>query len=90
GECLKLVPAEQQNTVEIIKQEIKSNQNYTNARFRSPLANYLLHLVSPQVATAHFQLVLPCDHRFGIDSIPIGICYAETEIQFFLKIHIMV
>ncbi|CAF4351786.1 unnamed protein product, partial [Rotaria sordida] len=64
--------------------------NYTNARFRSPLANYLLHLVSPQVATTHFQLVFPCDHRFGIDSIPIGICYAETEIQFFLKIHIMV
>ncbi|CAF1559366.1 unnamed protein product, partial [Rotaria sordida] len=61
------VPAEniQQNTVEIIKQEINSNQNYTNARFRAPLANYLLHLVSPQVATAHFQLVLPCDHRFG-------------------------
>ncbi|CAF1535370.1 unnamed protein product [Rotaria sordida] len=74
-ECLEIVPTEnvQQNTVEIIKQEIKSNQNYTNARFRSPLANYLLHLVSPQVATAHFQLVLPCDHRFGIDSIPIGI-----------------
>ncbi|CAF1375619.1 unnamed protein product, partial [Rotaria sordida] len=67
GECLKLVPAEniQQNTVEIIKQEINSNQNYTNARFRAPLANYLLHLVSPQVATAHFQLVLPCEHRFG-------------------------
>ncbi|CAF1377564.1 unnamed protein product [Rotaria sordida] len=66
GECLKLVSAEnvQQNTVEIIKQEIKSNQNYTNARFRSPLANYLLHLVSLQVATAHFQPVLPCDHRF--------------------------
>ncbi|CAF1569191.1 unnamed protein product, partial [Rotaria sordida] len=46
GECLKLVPAEnvQQNTVEIIKQKIKSNQNYTNARFRSPLANYLLYI----------------------------------------------
>ncbi|CAF4342611.1 unnamed protein product, partial [Rotaria sordida] len=28
-------------------------------------ANYLLHLVAPQVATAHFQLVLPRDHRFG-------------------------
>ncbi|CAF4262628.1 unnamed protein product, partial [Rotaria sordida] len=69
----------QQNTVEIIKQEINSNQNYTDARFRSPLANYLLHLVSPQVATAHFQLVLSCDHRFGIDSIPIRISYAETE-----------
>ncbi|CAF4307145.1 unnamed protein product, partial [Rotaria sordida] len=26
--------------------------------------------------TAHFQLVLSRDHRFGIDSIPIGICYA--------------
>ncbi|CAF4286185.1 unnamed protein product, partial [Rotaria sordida] len=78
GACLKLVPAEnvQQNTVEIIKQEIKTNQNYTNARFRSPLGNYLL--LSPQVATAHFQLVLPCDHRFGIDSIPIGISYAKT------------
>ncbi|CAF1569291.1 unnamed protein product, partial [Rotaria sordida] len=40
------------------------NQNYINARFRSPLANYLPHLVPPQVATAHFQLVLPRDHRF--------------------------
>ncbi|CAF4274452.1 unnamed protein product, partial [Rotaria sordida] len=25
-----------------------------------------------------FQLVLSRDHRFGIDSIPIGICYAGT------------
>ncbi|CAF1432855.1 unnamed protein product [Rotaria sordida] len=41
-ECLKLVPAEniQKNTVEIIKQEIKDNQNYMNARFRSPLATH--------------------------------------------------
>ena len=29
-------------------------------------------------ATAHFQLVLPRDHRLGVDSIPIGICYAGT------------
>ena len=29
-------------------------------------------------STAHFQLVLPRDHRFGIDSLPIGICYAGT------------
>ncbi|CAF4393252.1 unnamed protein product, partial [Rotaria sordida] len=67
GECLELVPAEnvQENTVEIIKQETK----------RLPLANYLPHLVPSQVATAHFQLVLPCDRRFGIDSISIGICY---------------
>ncbi|CAF4192063.1 unnamed protein product, partial [Rotaria sordida] len=42
------------------------------------LFNYLPHLVPSQVATAHFQLVLSHDHRFGIDSIPIGICYAET------------
>ncbi|CAF4210646.1 unnamed protein product, partial [Rotaria sordida] len=85
GECLKLVPAEneQQNTVEIIKQKIKSNHNYTNARFRSPLANYLLHLVSPQVATTHFQLVLPCDHRFGIDSIPIEICSILLENSYY-------
>ncbi|CAF4219473.1 unnamed protein product, partial [Rotaria sordida] len=34
--------------------------------------------VPSQVATAHFQLVLSHDHRFGIDSIPIGICYAGT------------
>ncbi|CAF1531514.1 unnamed protein product, partial [Rotaria sordida] len=34
--------------------------------------------VPSQVATAHFQLVLSRDHRFGIDSIPIGICYAGT------------
>ncbi|CAF0995939.1 unnamed protein product [Rotaria sordida] len=56
----------------------KGNQNYINARFRLPLANYLPHLVSSQVATAHFQHVLSRDHRFGIDSIPIGICYAGT------------
>ncbi|CAF1134107.1 unnamed protein product [Rotaria sordida] len=56
----------------------KGNQNYINTRFRSLLANYLPHLVPSQVATAHFQLVLSRDHRFGIDSIPIGICYAET------------
>ncbi|CAF4334861.1 unnamed protein product, partial [Rotaria sordida] len=66
----------------------KGNQNYINARFRLPLASYLPHLVPSQVATAHFQLVLSRDHRFGIDSIPIGICYAETEIimvQFLLE-----
>jgi hypothetical protein len=33
------------------------------------------------VATAHFQLVLPRDHRIGTDSIPIGICYAGTGDQ---------
>ncbi|CAF4188523.1 unnamed protein product, partial [Rotaria sordida] len=53
-------------------------QNYINARFRSPFANYLPHLALSQIATAHFQLVLSRDHRFGIDSIPIGICYAGT------------
>jgi len=37
--------------------------------------------VPPEVATAHFQLVLPHDHRLGIDSIPIGICYAGTGDQ---------
>ncbi|CAF1551475.1 unnamed protein product, partial [Rotaria sordida] len=37
------------------------NQNYINARFGSPLANYLPYLVSSQVATAHFQLVLSRD-----------------------------
>ncbi|CAF1500330.1 unnamed protein product [Rotaria sordida] len=57
----------------------KGNENYINARFRSPLANYLPHLISSQVATAHFQLVLSRDHRFGIDSIPTEICYAGTD-----------
>jgi hypothetical protein len=33
------------------------------------------------VATAHFQLILPRDHRLGIDSIPIGICYPGTGDQ---------
>ncbi|CAF4316400.1 unnamed protein product, partial [Rotaria sordida] len=56
----------------------KGNQNYINARFRSPFANYLPHLALSQIATAHFQLVLSHDHPFGIDSIPIGICYAGT------------
>lgn len=37
--------------------------------------------VPPEVATAHFQLVLPADHRFGVDTIPIGICYAGTGDQ---------
>ncbi|CAF4197601.1 unnamed protein product, partial [Rotaria sordida] len=37
------------------------------------------YLVPSQVATAHFQLVLSLDHRFGIDSVPIGICYAGTS-----------
>ncbi|CAF3809480.1 unnamed protein product, partial [Rotaria sordida] len=36
----------------------KGNQNYINARFRSPLVNYLPQLV---IATAHFQLVLSRD-----------------------------
>ena len=47
-ECLKLVPAEsiQENTIEIIKQETKNDRLYINGRFRSPLANYLPHLVS--------------------------------------------
>ncbi len=46
-ECLKLVPAEsiQENTVEIIKQETKGDRHYIDARFRSPLAKYLPHLV---------------------------------------------
>jgi hypothetical protein len=46
-ECLKLVPAESvnENTVEIIKQETKGDRLFINARFRSPLANYLPHLV---------------------------------------------
>ncbi|CAF1250104.1 unnamed protein product [Rotaria sordida] len=57
---------------------ITGNQNYINARFSLPLANYLPHLVPSQIATAHFQLVLPCDRHFGIDSIPIEICYAGT------------
>lgn len=33
------------------------------------------------MATAHFQLILPADHRFGVDPIPIGICYAGTGDQ---------
>jgi hypothetical protein len=47
NECLKLVPKEsiQENTVEIIKQEIKGDRKYIDARFRSPFANYLPHLV---------------------------------------------
>ncbi|CAF1426447.1 unnamed protein product [Rotaria sordida] len=56
----------------------KGNQNYINDRFRSPLVNYLPHLVPSQVATAHFQLVLSLDHRFGIDSVPIEISYDGT------------
>ncbi|CAF1293025.1 unnamed protein product [Adineta steineri] len=83
NECLKLVPAEsvQENTIEIIKQETKGDLQYLNGRFRSPLADYLPNLVSPEIATAHFQLVLPRNHRIGIDSIPIGICYAGTGDQ---------
>ncbi|CAF4286099.1 unnamed protein product, partial [Rotaria sordida] len=43
----------------------KSNQNYINARFRSPLASYLSHLVPSQIAAAHFQLVLSRDQGFS-------------------------
>ncbi|CAF1369476.1 unnamed protein product [Rotaria sordida] len=35
--------------------------------------------VPPQVAIAHFQLVLPRDHRFGVDTISIGICFTGTD-----------
>ncbi|CAF3193893.1 unnamed protein product [Rotaria socialis] len=79
-ECLKLVPAEsvQDNTIEIVKQEIKGDCTYIHGRFRSPLADYLPNLVPPEIATAHFQLILPRDHRLGIDPIPIGLCYAGT------------
>ena len=46
-ECLKLVPPEsvQENTVEIIKQETIGDRLCINARFKSPLATYLPHLV---------------------------------------------
>ncbi|UJR21257.1 hypothetical protein I4U23_024352 [Adineta vaga] len=79
-ECLKLVPEEsvKENTIEIIKQETKGDRQYINGRFHSPLATYLPHMVPSEAATAHFQLVLPRDHRLGIDSLPIGICYAGT------------
>ena len=43
NEALKLVSNE--NTVEIIKQETKGDLQYINGKFRSPLSNYLPHLV---------------------------------------------
>jgi hypothetical protein len=48
NECLKLVPADsiQENTIEIVKQETKGDRQYINAKFRSPLAIHLPHLVS--------------------------------------------
>jgi hypothetical protein len=47
NECLKLVPADsiQENTIEIVKQETKGDRQYINAKFRSPLAIHLPHLV---------------------------------------------
>ncbi len=47
NECLKLVPTEsiQENTVEIVKQETKGDRHYINAKFRSPLADHLPHIV---------------------------------------------
>lgn len=50
-ECSKLVPAESihENTVEILKQETKGDRLYINARFRSPLAEYLPHMVRDSV-----------------------------------------
>ncbi|CAF1026388.1 unnamed protein product [Rotaria sordida] len=39
--------------------------------------------VPSQIATAHFQLVLSRDHRFGIDSIPIGICSILLETPYY-------
>lgn len=46
-ECLKLVPAGsiQQNSIEIIKQEVKGDCLYINARFPSPIVNSLPHMV---------------------------------------------
>ncbi|CAF0777653.1 unnamed protein product [Adineta ricciae] len=83
SECMKLVPAEsvQENTIQIVKQETKGNRLILDAKFPSPLAVHFPHLVPPEVATAHFQLVLPHNHRLGIDSIPIGICYPGTGDQ---------
>ncbi|CAF3081116.1 unnamed protein product [Rotaria socialis] len=80
SECLKLVPPEsvQENTIQITKREVKGDTQYIDAKFPSPLAIHFPHLVPPEVATAHFQLVLPHDHRLGVDSIPIGICYPGT------------
>ncbi|CAF1103010.1 unnamed protein product [Rotaria sordida] len=64
----------------------KGNQNYINARFRSPLVNYLPHLV---IATAHFQLVLSRDQGFSrrrlftavplINQYPIGSILLENS-----------
>lgn len=45
--------------------------------------------VPTEVATAHFQLVLPRDHRLGVDSIPIGICYAGTGDQGYTRRRIL-
>jgi hypothetical protein len=46
-ECLKLVPADSvnENTIEILRHEIKDDRYIISARFRSPLADYLPHLV---------------------------------------------
>ncbi len=51
NECSKLVTAEniQENTVEIVKQEIKGDRQYINAKFRSPLANHFPHLVRKMI-----------------------------------------
>ena len=46
-QCSTLVPADsvQENSVEIIKREIKGDRQYIDARFRSPLAQILPHMV---------------------------------------------
>jgi len=75
-ECVQLVS--RNNRIEIVRQEIKGDRLLIHGKFSSPLAQHLPHLVPNEVATAHFQLILPSDHRFGEDSIPVGICYAGT------------
>mgnify|MGYP001954062864 CR=1 FL=1 len=47
----------------------------------SDCSDFLSVQVPSEVATAHFQLILPNDHHLGVDSVPIGICYAGTGDQ---------
>jgi len=86
-ECLKLVPPEsvKDDTIQIVKQETRGHRHYIHGKFVSPMAIHFPNLMPPEATTAHFQLILPRDHRFGVDSIPIGICYAGTGDQGFTR-----
>ncbi|CAF1143565.1 unnamed protein product [Didymodactylos carnosus] len=75
-QCYKLVPSNY--PIEILKEEVSKNQLIITGQFISPLSYYLSHLFVPEIVKAKFRLILPKDHKLGIDQIPIAINYPGT------------